>query len=179
MGFFTGVHRGVYRGIYGLVHPIDEAGSRNGVYDFQLMWACQGRCQTVGFLTIFLFYIFAYGIDGNLPHCTYLVFNKLPWDRSAPFFPSFFFSFFFFIWSVILTSNGKRKDAARTWEWCRDEERETRMAWIPRDGFSYIRRTEIALSSEYPGRSMSSNTATQPTSFSSLFATTDNWVFLV
>ncbi|KAK3342447.1 hypothetical protein B0H65DRAFT_468272 [Neurospora tetraspora] len=46
------------------------------------------------------------------------------------------------------------------------------MAWIPRDGFSYIRRTEIALSSEYPGRSMSSNIATQPTSFSSLFATT-------
>ncbi|KAH7629950.1 hypothetical protein B0T09DRAFT_340685 [Sordaria sp. MPI-SDFR-AT-0083] len=46
------------------------------------------------------------------------------------------------------------------------------MAWIPRDGFSYIRRTEIALSSEYPGRSMSVHTATQPTSFSSLFATT-------
>lgn len=49
LGVFTGVQRGAYRGIYGSVHPIDEAGSRNGVYDFQLMWACQGRCQTVGF----------------------------------------------------------------------------------------------------------------------------------
>ena len=42
---------------------------------------------------------------------------------------------------------------------------------------SYIRRTEIALSSEYPGRSMSVNTATQPTSFSSLFANNNSWVF--
>ena len=41
-GFLQEFQRGVHGGIHGSVHPIDEAGSRNGVYDFQLMWACQG-----------------------------------------------------------------------------------------------------------------------------------------